>query len=446
MHRKALAVAICLAVLVLGCKKKEPEKESPPVVTRIPLKVPAGMVQLSEGASVFIDQKPVAIGEYVACLEATAQPVADKWQRIEPGTLAATAPVLGLTRRQAEWYATYVLKRVPTRQEWEQAAMAVGSRPYPWSENAAEDAAGGEILLIRDWLPGSDREKMAQQEKAVLPQTILDEYRAQVSRLKGQLEEAVQGSQTRQQELWKQFKPAFFALLEKRKNAAELRARQGALSDVLEILRKVAQDKGQLAVRLKTGNLTKEQADAEVQSYEQSVADVRAKVQQVRQSLQDRAKTLQEDVVAATQRFEGAAAGEPLALAPARRALADASVQPQTVGDALGLTSGLQSALDGLTAAGPALAGLPSPDDVGKETAALDREIEQLTADQRLANEVKDFRDKVAALDENIGREFLQEKLLLGELDELAELRARMKGVEAKLTGLQEALAGLSAP
>jgi len=446
MYRRAMAVAICCAALVLGCEKKEPEKEAPPVVTRIPLKAPAGMVQLRQGASVFIDQKPMAVGEYAAYLEATGQPVPEKWQGIEPGTLTGTAPVLGLTRQQADWYAAYAMKRGPTRQEWQQAAMVVGSRPYPWPEDAAGDVAGGELFLIRDWVRGSGGEGTARQEKADLPQTILAQYQAEVEHLAGQLGEAVEGSATRQQELWKGLKPAFFALLEKKKSAAEVQARRGALSDVLDILRQMAQDKAQVAVKLKTGDLTKEQADAEVQSYEQGLADVRAKVQDVRQDLQARTRTLQDEIVAVTQRFETAAGGKSPALAAAEQALAGASAPPQTVGEAISLSSALGSALDRVAEAGPALAGLPSLEEVDEEAGALDAEIKRLSADDRLTREVEDLRKKIAALDETIQREFLQEKLLLGELDELASLRARMKGVEAKLAGLQEALAGLSAP
>jgi len=446
MYRKAMAISICCAALVLGCEKKEAGKEAPPVVTRIPLKAPAGMVQLRQGASVFIDQKPLAVGEYTAYLEATGQPVPEKWQGIEPGTLTATAPVLGLTRQQADWCAAYVMKRVPTRQEWQQAAMVVGSRPYPWPEDAAEDVAGGEIFLIRDWVRGSDGEKTARDLKADLPQTILAQYRAEVEHLAGQLGEVVEGSAARQQELWKGLKPAFFALLEKKRSAAELRARQDALSDVLDILRQMARDKAQVAVELKTGDLTKEQADAEVQSYEQGLADVRAKVQEVRQNLQERTRTLQDEIVAVTQRFETTAGGKSPALAAAEQALARASAPPQTVGEAISLGNALGAALDRMADVGPALAGLPALEEVNEEAGALDAEIKQLSADDRLSREVEDLRKKIAALDETIQREFLQEKLLLGELDELANMRARMKGVEAKLAGLQQALAGLSAP
>jgi hypothetical protein len=56
--------------------------------------------------------------------------------------------------------------------------------------------------------------------------------------------------------------------------------------------------------------------------------------------------------------------------------------------------------------------------------------------------EIENLRGKLERFGESIERDFLQEKLLIEELNELVELRARKKAVEAMLSRLQSAVQG----
>lgn len=436
MSDRVTPIAICLVLLVLGCEKKEAEKEAAPLLVRRGVALPAAMVPIREGVPVFITKKPVTVGEYGGYLQGTGQAMPERWRGLQPG-----APVAGLTRKEAGRYAVWALKRLPTAQEWRQAAAVVGSRPYPWPEGAAPGAAGGDVFLVQDWPAGSDQELKARQAKAALPETILAEHKDEIAELRAQLQQATERHRTSREEQWKQLKPGFFALLEKQKELAGLRARQRAMADVLEILSEMAADKARLAVRLKTADLGPEAADAEVEAYEQKLADVRAKVQEVRQKLQQTTKELQDELVALTRRFEMVGATEVAAgLAAADVAVEADSTPPENIEQAARLAKELESALRLAGERRPAFEDFPGMDDIEGRMAQLDKQIEQISADQRLATEVETLRRKVAGLDQTINREFLQEKLLCQELDELAELRARMKAVEEKVDGLKEIL------
>jgi hypothetical protein len=88
----------------------------------------------------------------------------------------------------------------------------------------------------------------------------------------------------------------------------------------------------------------------------------------------------------------------------------------------------------------PAFEGVPSLEETDSRTAALDEDIQQLSGEDPAVAEIKDMHQRIAGFSEAMNREFLQEKLLFQELDELVELRARKKAVEAMLNGLKQAM------
>ncbi len=438
MSRRVIFIGICFAFLILGCEKKEPQEERAPAVTRSAFEVPEGMAALRQGLAVYIATKPATVGQYVAYLRATGQAVPDPWQAIQPGAAGANTPVTGLTRTEAGWHATWALKRLPTEDEWKLAASVVGSRPYPWPQGATAGTRGGEIFLVQDWAPGSDRERKARAAREGLPGTILAECTAEINAVRARLQEALARQTARREDLWRQTKPGFFTMLEKQKKVAELLAKREALADVRAVLTRVAREKARLAVKLQTADLSAEAADAEVESYRQILADARTKAQEVRQALQETTRASQDEVVALTRRFEAVAAGEGAAVTAAIPE--GASSPPRNIEQATSLKHQLESALQQAQAAGPPFGGALDADDIKARTAQLDEQLDQLAADQTPSDETQTLRENVTALDESINREFLQEKLLFQELDELAGLRARMKAVEAQLNALKQAL------
>jgi hypothetical protein len=360
---------------------------------------------------------------------------------VEPDSAAAEQAVTGLSRKEAGRCATWHLKRLPTTEEWQQAAAVVQPRSYPWLEDGAPAAAEAEIFLVQDWSAGTDGEAAARKAKEGLAETILKEGIENVERLRQELSDMIARRKRRQEDQWKQFKPRFFQLLESEKKLAELQARKEGRAEALEILTRFAVKKGRLAAALATTEVTPEDAEKAAKGYEDELAQARSTLQGVRETLQTSTQEQQEEVLELTRMFEQDGAVE------AGRGVEDAEAvlqqAPETVEDATQAAlqaETLQAAVLQLGEVSPAFEGVPSLEETESRAAALDEQIRQFSGEDPAVAEIKDMRERIAGFSEAMNREFLQEKLLFQELDELVELRARRKAVEAMLNGLKQAM------
>lgn len=436
MIRRAIPVAACLALVLLGCEKKEPEAQPPVRPVAPAAKAPPGMVAVRPGAEVFISEQPFSVAQYVAYLKGTTQPVPAEYE----GRLA-DEPASGLPRSEAERCATWHLMRLPTFEEWQQASAVVGARPYPWADDGSAVAAGAEAFLVQDWPPGSPGEEAARAARQELADRILADARADVAELRDRLEGMIEPRRAVGRELWQQIKPVFFSLLDRQKGLAEATARREGRAEVIEILNRLVLAKGKLAAAVKAAELEDTTAEDALQAYTDQLAQVRAKLQQVRDGLQKATAASQEQVVALTRAFEEMGTAEAAGrLEEAEAALAESAVQVDAVTQAEALKASLQSAVARLAEAGPAFENLPSVEDMNQRIAALDLRIAQLADQQAAAGAIQEAADKMERLGKAVSRQFLEEKVLLKELNELVELRARKKAVEANLNGLREAL------
>lgn len=92
-------------------------------------------------APFFIDQTEVTNEQYAKFLEATGyvRPPAWKGQRYAAGT--DKLPVTDVTWEDANEYAKWAGKRLPTEEEWELAARGTDGRLYPWGSGWQDDVA-----------------------------------------------------------------------------------------------------------------------------------------------------------------------------------------------------------------------------------------------------------------------------------------------------------------
>jgi serine/threonine-protein kinase len=128
--------------------KEEPKSPSPP---------PPGMVRVTGGefvmgndsgdeyerpahrvkvGSFFIDKYEVTCEEYAKFMRArnyTRAPVG--WNGVNHPPGDARHPVTGVTWDDANAYAQWAGKRLPTEEEWEFAARGTGGRRYPWGDD-----------------------------------------------------------------------------------------------------------------------------------------------------------------------------------------------------------------------------------------------------------------------------------------------------------------------
>ncbi|MHC4481260.1 MAG: SUMF1/EgtB/PvdO family nonheme iron enzyme, partial [Planctomycetota bacterium] len=375
MVRKVTCLAICLTGIILGCEKKAPEPAPAPPVVKRPVAAPAGMAPVGESRSVFIAQTPLTVGQYVTYLKGTGQAIPSMHEGVEPESPRAGEPVMGLSRAEAARCATWHLRRLPTPQEWQEAAEVVGPRPYPWLDDGAATAAEAEIFLVRDWAAGSEAAARAREAKEGLRKGVLAEHAESLDQLRRKLQQMIESRYAFQSEQWKQLKPAFFSLLEKEKKLAELAARRESRAEVVEVLGRLAIEKGKLAATLKTADLTPEEEDAARDAYESKLAEVRAKTQEVREELRQSVQAQQQEVLDLTRLIEEQGTAEAaVGLQEAEAALEEGAAAPKDAAEAARMAAALEEAMGGLQGAIPAFEGMPSLEQIDERAGMLDQQ------------------------------------------------------------------------
>jgi serine/threonine-protein kinase len=89
----------------------------------------------------FIDSNEVTCEEYRRFMLATGHPAPDSWVNSQYPPEAARQPVTGVTWDDANDYARWTGKRLPTEEEWEKAARGEDGRRYPWGNEWKEGLA-----------------------------------------------------------------------------------------------------------------------------------------------------------------------------------------------------------------------------------------------------------------------------------------------------------------
>lgn len=144
----------------------KPTTQASPAATNTPIAntpvVPAGMVFIPGGefkvgredgeenerpahsiivAPFFIDQTEVTNEQYAKFIEATGYLLPPSWQGKRFPVGADKLPVTDVTWADANEYAKWAKKRLPTEEEWEIAARGTDGRVYPWGSTWEDDLA-----------------------------------------------------------------------------------------------------------------------------------------------------------------------------------------------------------------------------------------------------------------------------------------------------------------
>lgn len=83
----------------------------------------------------FIDRTPVTAAEYQAYLNATGKQRPEEWEKFNDPQGAPNRPVVLVNWDDAQAYAEWAGKRLPTEAEWEKAARGEDGRIYPWGDD-----------------------------------------------------------------------------------------------------------------------------------------------------------------------------------------------------------------------------------------------------------------------------------------------------------------------
>ncbi len=354
------------------------------------------------------------------------------------------APVTGLTRKEAENYATWDLKRLPTSQEWTVASRIVGNTPYPWAVQDENLPVAASVYLVQDWLPGSAIEKQAEARKAALVTTLATARAAGFDGARKGLDDLVTAQKTAAQQRWDQFKKPFFSLVDKQKQLAQATAQKNAQQEIAQVLQKAYDAKFRLAslIALGEGN-----AQAAAKTYTDDLAQWRTDAQSARQTLEDRTKELQAQVRQQTDAFDQLG---PKAIADrfaeADALLTESAQAPADPKEAAALQSKLVAMTQKLQDAEPLFESLPDADSLNAEAAKVQQQTDAANADKAETDKVAQLKDHLEGLTQKVNQDFLDEKLLLEDLDTLVGLRALRDAVQANLAALTGVMRQMSTP
>jgi hypothetical protein len=442
MLRRTWPIAVCCLAFVIGCSKREPAA-APATPAGPAVSAPDGMVALQEKPPVFLTKSPVTVAEYVQYIKASRQPVPEAMRAVALGGPGGDQPVSNLTRKQADRCATWNLKRLPTEQEWAKAS-AVATGPYPWGGTDEAIPVATPLYLAQDWLPGTPQEQKAQAKKQELEQALEAERAAGFGQARQELADLVKARKAAAEERWQQFKPAFFKLVEVKKHLGELNGQTACRQDVLAIVARMATAKGKVAA---TVALAENDPKPAIKAYQDQLAQWRADEQTTRQSLEDKTKQLQQDVLKQTDAFDQLDAKTIADKFAEVDALLQQSAQaPTDARAASDLQSKLVAATQDLKSAPLPFDSLPDPAALAKDAADEQKQIDTFPADKETTAKIADLKDHIQSFGQSIGQDFLDEKLLLQDLDTLPDLRSHRDAVQANLTALTGLMRQLSTP
>jgi len=96
----------------------------------------------------YIDVHEVTNAQYKVYVDSMKVPAPPKWVNGNYGIGEDGLPVISITREEAEGYAKFVGKRLPTEAEWEKAARGTDARMFPWGDDFDRNHANNGDHLV----------------------------------------------------------------------------------------------------------------------------------------------------------------------------------------------------------------------------------------------------------------------------------------------------------
>ena len=125
------------------------------------VEVPAGEFIFGEGEkqrtiyldTFWISKYPVTNAEYAEFVKATGHRAPDHWRDGEPPRDKLNHPVVHVSWHDAQAYAKWAGKQLPTEEQWEKAARGTDGREYPWGDEFDNSRCNSRESGIGDTTP-----------------------------------------------------------------------------------------------------------------------------------------------------------------------------------------------------------------------------------------------------------------------------------------------------
>ncbi len=437
MKFRPLGILIVLVLaLAAGCRKEEPEPEKKAPgkqETTQKSQVPEGFARIEE--EVFVTEDPIRVEQYVNYLNSTGQEV-PQW--IQSPMIDYQDPVTGLNREEASELARFLKLRLPTPEEWEKAAEIVGDRPYPWAEEASEDAV---LYFVRDWKEGESGEKQAIKARQNLFDQINQLHREKIKEKAKKLKQLEKTVGKKVSEQWQSFKKQLTGVIEEQKNQARKAAQTEGRETVLKILRRVGEEKKKIIHALFKEDASKEDVKKAKQDYSTFLKNQRDNLQKLSDKVVKSNQTLSKQARELMKKLEGKAQNLIHNINNTTDGFVVRSEQvtdPQAVG---ALRRRLRRELDSLEEATARMQKQlkQTQKDLAQKAKKLEAEIAR-AKENNVAQEITTVKEKIKSLNENVDAQFEQEPHLFKELEDYTELAATKKALEQEIAVLKEAL------
>jgi len=426
-------VIVLVAVLVIGCREKpEPGKKGPDApgrkVARMP-QPPDGMTVLSCASSgpgkqafFFIDLKPVTNRGFKVFYDKILAHMPKAWEQGDYPAEEADQAVVVPSLEAAADYAAWAGKRLPTVEEWAAAEEIVGRKTYPYA-----DAAAGSFMIYC----ALDADK---QVGPVKQRDVVAEYVAVMKNKVLKAAERVVALEAQYRAATARLNPAdmrkrFSELGKLHSDADELEVNVQGLQKMSKVIEDILIEKAQL-IGAHAAKITGDAMVQKEKKYVEYLSDQQSGCEKAAKVLESRAEKLSKETErlsnALNQRFKNI--GAPVATPKVPDPL------PEDMANLIGIEYSLleaekklESRLNEVEKVSDMLAALEKEQGtVAEETAKLKAQMKAITGS------IEKEKEKLTRASKFIGKEFIEEDLLLRSAERLVRLSGKLGSLMKK--------------
>ncbi|MBS3763937.1 MAG: hypothetical protein KGZ25_11620, partial [Planctomycetes bacterium] len=440
MLRKTCVIALCLAFLLVGCRKKGESAGGTANevggVSKAKVKTPPGYVRIPEASHMaFVRKDPLRIGEYVAYLKETGQNLPD---RLKSPDVDYQDPVTGLSRQQAQEAAGWQMLRILTAEEWEKGKKLGLQGEYPWGETVSEeDRKKRKIFLVRDWASkNSPKYKTAKENKGEIRTKYLSKYRQAVKEFQDKIQKTVQETTEELKGKWKALKPKIFDLAEAKKRIRKNEAWEAENVNVIRVLGKLQQKKLQFVNKKFADGATDESVAKAKKAYEAYIETAREKIEARQKELLQDVHKASDKVVELTQQIEKAGGNIGKNVGDL---ITEVQEIPADVDEVEKVNKQIERIRD-IRSKAVAL-GEKQSEILGKMLAEVEEELKTVNKKLRKIEEEEDtppakidkLKESLKKMNERLEAQFEQENAVINAVKKLADLAARKKALQTQI-------------